>query len=134
MKIGQASNETGISIDTLRYYDKLGLVKPDRQGQIREYHQKDIDALLAIKLLKEAYFSLEEIQFLLKLDQKYLTMESIYQISTSDLSNLKRLLQEKLQTIDEKLVSLTQAQNLLTKMSKKVETLTREENNHESNS
>lgn len=50
MKIGELSAKCGISIDTLRYYEKAGLIEPPwRNGGQREYPD---DALAWIKSLK----------------------------------------------------------------------------------
>lgn len=50
MKIGELSSKCGISIDTLRYYEKAGLIEPPwRDGGRRDYPD---DALAWIKFLK----------------------------------------------------------------------------------
>jgi DNA-binding transcriptional MerR regulator len=50
MKIGELSAKCGISIDTLRYYEKAGLIEPPwRNGGQRDYPD---DALAWIKSLK----------------------------------------------------------------------------------
>jgi DNA-binding transcriptional MerR regulator len=50
MKIGELSYKCGISIDTLRYYEKAGLIEPPwRDGGRRDYSD---DALAWIKFLK----------------------------------------------------------------------------------
>lgn len=61
--IRQAAEQTGLSIDTLRYYDKEGLVSPKRGGnRYREYEEKDIAALKNIIVMKYAHFSIAEIK------------------------------------------------------------------------
>jgi DNA-binding transcriptional MerR regulator len=50
MKIGELSSKCGLSIDTLRYYEKAGLIEPPwRDGGRRDYPD---DALAWIKFLK----------------------------------------------------------------------------------
>jgi DNA-binding transcriptional MerR regulator len=50
MKIGELSSKCGLSIDTLRYYEKAGLIEPPwRDGGRRDYPD---DALVWIKFLK----------------------------------------------------------------------------------
>jgi DNA-binding transcriptional MerR regulator len=50
MKIGELSSKCGISIDTLRYYEKAGLIEPPwRRAGRRDYPD---DALAWIKSLK----------------------------------------------------------------------------------
>jgi DNA-binding transcriptional MerR regulator len=50
MKIGELSSKCGLSIDTLRYYEKTGLIEPPwRDGGRRDYPD---DAMAWIKFLK----------------------------------------------------------------------------------
>lgn len=49
--------------DTLRYYDKLGLVCPSRsENNYRHYNKQDIIDLKCIEIMKFADFSLSEIK------------------------------------------------------------------------
>lgn len=56
-----------VSIDTLRYYEKIGLLKPKRKDNYRNYSEKDLERLAFIITLKKATFSLENIRFYLYL-------------------------------------------------------------------
>lgn len=59
--IQQVSEKLGITKQTLRYYETLRLVLPERgKNNYRCYTQKDINDLLYIQLMKYAGFSLEE--------------------------------------------------------------------------
>lgn len=70
MKISSLSKDSGISIDTLRYYDKIGLLVPKRKNNIRNYNEKDLNKLNQIKLMKNLMFTLEEIKNIFDLDEK----------------------------------------------------------------
>ena len=64
-KIGDFSKKTGLSIQTLRYYDEINLFKPidiDLFSGYRYYDDSQLDKLNVILKLKEASFSLEEIK------------------------------------------------------------------------
>jgi DNA-binding transcriptional MerR regulator len=55
LTIQQVSNLTGLSIDTLRYYERIGLIEPIRRAASghRRYSQQDIDWIsLLIRLRK----------------------------------------------------------------------------------
>lgn len=55
MKIGEVSKLTNMSADTLRYYEKEGLIGPIRKvNAIRDYSQQDIDRVLFIQHMKRA--------------------------------------------------------------------------------
>ncbi|MEC1611859.1 MerR family transcriptional regulator [Bacillus mojavensis] len=60
--IGQVSKLTGFTIDTLRYYEKIGLLPaPSRNEKgIRVYFPKDIETITLIKCLRKTGLSIEE--------------------------------------------------------------------------
>lgn len=62
-KIGQLAKETGITIRTLRYYDKVGLLKPTMVSEAgyRYYASDSIMRLQHIITLKQLGFTLAEI-------------------------------------------------------------------------
>ena len=69
MLIKDAARVTGFSKDTIRYYEKIGLmelgkVKRDR-ANYRRYGPTEVERLLRIKALKEFGFTLREIKYLL---------------------------------------------------------------------
>ncbi|WP_225362883.1 MerR family DNA-binding transcriptional regulator [Apilactobacillus micheneri] len=50
MKIGEFSKKVSLSIDTLRYYEKIGLIYPKRdENNIREYNYDDFKWVESIK-------------------------------------------------------------------------------------
>ena len=53
----------GVTLRTIRYYDKIGLLKPSHilDNGYRQYCNKDLITLQKILALKELGFSLEEI-------------------------------------------------------------------------
>lgn len=63
MKIGEVSRRTGLSIDTLRYYEKLGLIDPPwRRSGRRAYDDNIIAWLNFIKLLKATGMPLADVE------------------------------------------------------------------------
>ena len=67
--IGRVSKQTDVNIETIRYYEKVGLLKvPLRsQGGNRLYNEDSISRLNFIKRSRELGFSLDEIRELVKL-------------------------------------------------------------------
>ncbi|AZV57507.1 MerR family transcriptional regulator [Clostridium sp. AWRP] len=66
--IGEFSKKIGLSIDTLRYYEKLGLIYPERNKINRRiYSEKDIEWLKFIIRLKETNMPIKDIQYYSKL-------------------------------------------------------------------
>lgn len=61
--IKQAAAKTGLSADTLRYYEKEGFVSPKRhENGYRYYNEEDITILKNIIVMKYAHFTLPEIK------------------------------------------------------------------------
>ncbi len=70
MLIGEFSKVSKVSIHTLRYYDKIGLLVSKRVDKKRTYTDEDIKKLEIINSLKDMNFSLEDIKVILELDEK----------------------------------------------------------------
>lgn len=101
-KIGEVTALLGISADTLRYYEKIGLLPSVQRtaSGIRRYLPKDISSLRFIQRAKTMNFSLDEISRLLKMrenpqnariDVRELTRAKLAEIEIHlhDLSTLK---------------------------------------------
>ena len=69
MTIAEVSQKYDISADTLRYYERIGLLPapPRTAGGYRDYRPADADRLRFISRGRELGFSLEEIRSLLGL-------------------------------------------------------------------
>ena len=70
MKISEAAAASGCHLETIRYYERVGLVpRPTRTGSgYRAYTPADVERLRFISRGRELGFSLEEIRSLLRLD------------------------------------------------------------------
>jgi DNA-binding transcriptional MerR regulator len=61
--VQEVARMLGMSRDTLRYYDKIGLVKPVREGnRYRMYSPDELIDLMNIQIMRYAGFTLEEIK------------------------------------------------------------------------
>jgi len=67
LKIGEVSRRTGLSVDTLRYYERIGLLPPVTRGPggVRLYGERDLARLRFIQRAQRMNFTLEEIGQLL---------------------------------------------------------------------
>jgi len=67
-QIGEISKQLGISVDTLRYYEKINLLPPIRRkpSGLRLYGKKDISRVKFIKRSQRMGFSLDEIKKLMQ--------------------------------------------------------------------
>jgi len=73
MRIGDLARMSGFTIDTLRYYDKIRLIRPTRRhpvSRFREYEPGVLDILTLVKLAKLAGLSLPRIKKILGAAQR----------------------------------------------------------------
>lgn len=71
MKISEAALASGCHLETIRYYERIGLLpSPNRTGSgYRAYVAEDVERLRFITRGRDLGFSLEEIRSLLRLTQ-----------------------------------------------------------------
>ncbi len=71
MTIKQVSEKYGISQDTLRYYEKVGIIRPvTRKNGIRQYGQKELDNIEFVVCMRSAGLSVEVLAQYLQLFDK----------------------------------------------------------------
>ena len=71
MKISEAASASGCHLETIRYYERIGLMpSPGRTGSgYRDYSHTDVERLRFVTRGRDLGFSLEEIRSLLRLAQ-----------------------------------------------------------------
>ncbi|MCL2427407.1 MAG: MerR family transcriptional regulator [Oscillospiraceae bacterium] len=64
MRVGELAKKADVSTNTLRYYDKKGLLTPSAESEsgYRLYSDKDVAKLMQILMMKQLGFSLSEIK------------------------------------------------------------------------
>ena len=105
--IGVLSKGTGCNIETIRYYERIGLMpKPPRSpGGHRLYEEDHLRRLTFIRRSRELGFTLEEVRGLLRLvdggsytcaEVKALTLDHAAEVrrKVADLRKLERVLKE----------------------------------------
>jgi MerR family transcriptional regulator, copper efflux regulator len=104
--IGQVAKQSGVSVETIRYYEKEGLIEePERkESGYRQYKREAIARLSFIQQAKELGFSLKEIGELLSIK------------SDAKCSAVKQLAQEKLDDIESKIKMLQRMRKSLKKL------------------
>lgn len=106
--VGQLAKETGINLETVRYYEKLKLLpKPKRrESRYRVYDENDLKRLLFIKRAKELGFTLKEIKELFEL-----------RIDThAKCGDVKHLTEHKLKDVDNRISDLKKIKSVLVKL------------------
>lgn len=61
MKIAEVSEQYGISLDTLRYYERIGLIPPVTRNEsgIRDYKELDVRRVEFVKCMRSAGLPIE---------------------------------------------------------------------------
>ncbi len=103
MKIAEVSEKTGVSPDTLRYYERVGLLPSVRrnEGGIREYDATDLRRIEFIKCMRRAGLPVETlieyVQLVLQGDQ---TIEARKEILQEQRDLLAARIAEMQKTLD----------------------------------
>jgi len=71
LKIGELARSAKVNVETIRYYQRIKLLRtPEKSiGSIRRYSDNDLSRLRFIRRAKELGFSLRDIHALLLLDE-----------------------------------------------------------------
>ena len=106
MKIGHLAAQSGVHVETIRYYQNLGLVpKPRRErGSVRRYGPEAVGRLRFVKRAQALGFSLDEVRHLLELSVGEHCAET------------RTLAKEKLGLVDRKMADLRAMQEALGKL------------------
>jgi len=99
MLIGQLSRRTGFSKDTIRYYEKIGLIvlsKRIHRKDYKDYPEDLVHTLAAIRKYKQLGFTLEEIRELLVLQS----------VQVLDISKLLQVVNIKIAGVDDEIEKL----------------------------
>ena len=97
MQIGEAAAASGCHIETIRYYERVGLLPhPARTaGGYRTYRPEEVDRLRFITRGRELRFSLEEIRSLLALaDDPALSCRDVDQLARHHLADIQQRVRE----------------------------------------
>ncbi len=97
MQIGQLAQHAGVAIDTVRYYERQGLLpQPQRRASgYRQYGDHDVSRLKFIRRAKELGFTLQEIHDLLALsDDRHADRAEVRTLAQHRLLDIERKLRE----------------------------------------
>lgn len=92
--IGKLAKHCQVNIETIRYYQRIGLMRvPETTQNYRYYNDKDIETLSFIQKGKDAGLQLSEIQELL-------------QLQLDDRDQVRQVIQQRLNKIDQRIQEL----------------------------
>jgi DNA-binding transcriptional MerR regulator len=90
--IGKAAKVAGVSVDTIRFYQKLGLIKSAGRsaGGYRLFDGEDIHDLTFVRNAQELGFSLTEVKELLALRQKHHVCSEVQSMLKHKLGDVRK--------------------------------------------
>lgn len=107
MLIGELAQKTGFSRDTIRYYEKLGLIRVERRARringFKEYPDHLVERLRFIDKAKAMGFTLSELQEMFDLKES----------RDLECEDMERWAQEKVQKLAERIEALQSAKEKL---------------------
>lgn len=110
MLIGELSKRAGVSVDTIRFYERKGLLHPASiaSNNYKHYNEQSLQRLDIILKSKKLGFTLREIRELLdKLESDTFTLECKQQIIDDKLQDIDDRVQE-LQEMRQTLMNIRQ--------------------------
>ena len=92
MTIRQVCEQSGLTVDTIRYYERIGLIEVEKSIYFKHYSRQILETLVAIKKLRLAGLSLSEIKWLLSIevDSTNLSQKHIDSVSAVINNAIKR--------------------------------------------
>lgn len=109
MLIGELSTRSGLSRDTIRFYEKHGLIsvsrKNRRENNYKDYPEDVLNRLLSIKLIKGFGFTLNETSDLLDL----------IEVNQATCNNVEGKIRSKIELLDSKIQELINIRTMLIK-------------------
>jgi len=103
MKIAEVSERYGLSSDTLRYYERIGLIPPVNRGEngIRDYNELDIRRVDFIKCMRSAGLPIEVlIEYVSLVQQGDQTIEARKDILKDQRNLVAERIKEMQKTLD----------------------------------
>ena len=110
MRIGHLAGKAGVAVDTVRYYERQGLLPPPmrRPSGYRDYGNDELQQLRFVRRCKALGFTLDETRELLRLNSDPKT----------DRAEVRALTERRLADVDAKLLELQALRDSLAELAK----------------
>ncbi len=104
MNIGEVSRRSGLPAKTIRYYEDIGLIRPLRSANgYRAFRESDLHKLAFLGRARALGFTIEDCRTLL----------ALYEDEGRESAQVKRIAEDHLQRIDEKIAQLQSMRSTL---------------------
>ncbi len=108
LNIGHVANQTGVTVETVRFYEKQGLIEPPERSETgyRRYPEDTVKRVRFIQRAKEAGFTLNEVGELLALRRE----------PGTSCGDIKMRAARKIEAVDQKIRDLEHIREALVRM------------------
>lgn len=107
MNIGEASRRSGLPPKTIRYYEEVGLVRPERAANgYRDYKERDVHLLRFLQRSRSLGFSIDEARTLL----------SLYGDASREAKDVRYIAGRRMSEIDRKIAELQSLKQALSRL------------------
>ncbi|MBY5971173.1 Cu(I)-responsive transcriptional regulator [Ferrimonas balearica] len=97
MNIGDVARRSGLPAKTIRYYEDIGLIRPKRsENGYRSFREQDLHKLAFLGRARALGFTIDDCR----------TLMALYEDEGRESAQVKRLAEEHLKQIDEKIAQL----------------------------
>mgnify|MGYP001589246186 CR=1 FL=1 len=104
MNIGEIAEKSGLPAKTIRYYEDIGLVEPNRSDNgYRRFNDNDLHKLTFLCRARTLGFSIEDCR----------TLMALYEDETRASADVKSVAKQHLSRIDEKITQLQSMRDTL---------------------
>jgi len=105
LTISRFAEAGGVGVETVRYYQRRGLLLPPRASStVRRYGDEDVKRLRFIRSAQTSGFTLEQIKELLSLD------------ATTNRKRAREIARARIRDLDQKIAAMTRARRALRDM------------------
>jgi DNA-binding transcriptional MerR regulator len=90
MKIGGVARAAGVNVQTVRFYERCGLISlpPRLSSGYRDYPAKTVQRVVGIKRAQKLGFTLSEIRELMRLEEPGLHIEHVHTVAASKITEI----------------------------------------------
>lgn len=107
MNVGEAARRAGLPAKTIRYYEEIGLISPDRAGNgYRAYSGEDVHRLAFLKRARNLGFSIEDCRQLM----------ALYRDGSRASADVRAIASAHVSAIEEKMRELQSMRSTLNKL------------------
>ena len=123
MHIGELASKASVNVQTIRFYERQGLLPSPQRNQAgyRLYDTNDLDRVNFVKKNQELGFTLDEIKQLMDLHNVVTALPKPFRRKPNELQGIISLGQERLHVIDHKIRTLQKMRRQLISMLQQLE-------------